>query len=271
MAIDHDPLDWERFDRDGYVRLGRLVDEADLRAMQQRIDAIMLGEADVDYDRLLMQLDTTSGDYADLGAQTYGFKGPSHRYRKVEGLETDPVFRSWVQHPMAGAICGRMHGDGVPIAIFRAMFMNKPASAGTVLPWHQDRWMQLDRDPLVTVYTALDEANAANGCMYVIAGSHHTVVNPSHPSAYLDEAHYGRHCPPGSEVALELVPGEVLLLHNWLIHRSGVNRSDAPRRAFSVCYMDGRTVDAWGARYPIVFDADGRPTDLDERTPLAAG
>ena len=32
----------------------------------------------------------------------------------------------------------------------RAMFMNKPANKGTFLPWHQDRWTALDRDPQIT-------------------------------------------------------------------------------------------------------------------------
>ena len=148
------------------------------------------------------------------------------------------------------------------------MFMNKPAEAGTALPWHQDRWAWLDRDPLVTLYTALDAATQANGCIRVIAGSHHSLVNPSDSSAFLEEAHYAQHCPPGREVALELEPGEIVLLHNWLIHRSGVNQSTTPRRAFSVCYIDARTVDFVGRTYPVVFDGEGRATSLNERTPV---
>ena len=43
------------------------------------------------------------------------------------------------------------------------------------------------------------------------------------------------------EVNLELQQGEVAVLHNWTIHRSGVNSSAGPRRAFSVNYMLGST------------------------------
>jgi hypothetical protein len=36
--------------------------------------------------------------------------------------------------------------------------------------------------------------------------------------------------------------GQVALLHNWTVHRSGVNASTTmARRAFSVNYMDGRS------------------------------
>jgi len=229
----------------------------------------MLGRADVEYDRLMMQLDSLTGEAADLGEQTLGFKGPSLAYRKIEGLEIDGLFRSWVQHAVAADICRRIYGEGVPVATFRSMFMNKPAEAGTPLSWHQDRWAWLDRDPLVTIYTALDAATVANGCVHVIAGSHHSLVNPWDDSAFLDEAHYRQHCPPEREVALEMGSGDVVLLHNWLIHRSGVNRSELPRRAFSVCYMDARTIDLLGRTYPVVFDSEGRATSLDESTPSA--
>jgi hypothetical protein len=220
----------------------------------------MLGTAEMDYDRLMMQLDSTTGDYNDLGEQTLGFKGASLAYRKIEGLERDPHFRAVVQHPVAATICQRVYGPGVPIATFRTMFMNKPSGAGTPLGWHQDRWAWLDRDPLVTVYTALDAATEANGCVRVIAQSHRSVVNPFDDSAFLEEKHYDQHCPPEREVPLEMQAGEVILLHNWLIHRSAVNRGNAPRRAFSICYMDARTVDFLGKKYPIVFDGEGQPT-----------
>jgi Sec-independent protein translocase protein TatA len=53
---------------------------------------------------------------------------------------------------------------------------------------------------------------------------------------------------------LEVEAGHALLLHNWLIHRSGVNPSPVPRRAFSACYMDGRTLGTLtGQRFPMVF------------------
>ncbi len=46
---------------------------------------------------------------------------------------------------------------------------------------------------------------------------------------------------PDQIIHLELAAGEVALLHNWILHGSDVNRTDIPRRAFSVCYMDART------------------------------
>ena len=40
---------------------------------------------------------------------------------------------------------------------------------------------------------------------------------------------------------LEGEAGTTWLVHNWTIHRSGTNKSDKPRWAFSANYIDGRT------------------------------
>jgi phytanoyl-CoA hydroxylase len=44
------------------------------------------------------------------------------------------------------------------------------------------------------------------------------------------------------------------VFHNWLLHRSDVNRTDQSRRGFSVCYMDGRTVAANGDKFTPLFE-----------------
>lgn len=255
---------WAAFDEQGYVVLGTVLDDTDLRALQQRIDDIMLGRADVDYDRMLMQLDSTTGAYADAGTQSKGFKGPTLDYRKIQDLEFDPLFLAYMRRPLFAEICRRVYGD-IPVAAFRAMFMNKPARRGTVLPWHQDRWAFLDRDPLVTVWTALDPATVANGCVRVIPGSHrHGLINPEHGSGFLKPDQVTAYCPADEVVFLELEPGQAVLLHNWLLHSSDVNTTEIPRRAFSVCYMDARTRHTKGREtYTRIFGEGAlRPDDL---------
>lgn len=234
--------DWERFEADGFLRLGKLLAEDDLAALQARIDAIMQGTADVPYDRMLMQLDSATGSYSDMGAQTKGHKGATLAYRKIQDLELDPLFAAYLNRPLFREICAHVYGPDTPIAIFRAMFMNKPAHQGTFLPWHQDRWSFLDRDPLVTLWTALDPATRENGCVQIVRGSHRGgLLNPDHPSGFVSDTQARKILDECAIEFLELAPGEGALLHNWLLHSSDVNRSDTPRRAFSVCYMDART------------------------------
>jgi len=245
---------WREYEELGYLKIGSIGPEA-LRKMQERIDAIMLGRAAVDYDRMLMQRDSDTGRYDDAGVQSKGFKGATLNYRKIQDLEYDPLFLEYLQHPCFEALCQRVYGEAARVAIFRAMFMNKPANKGTFLPWHQDRWTDLDRDPLLTVWTALDPATRENGCVQVVPRSHrHGLINPSHPSGFLSEAQAAAICTEDRIVHVELEPGEVVILHNYLLHASDVNRSGQSRRAFSVCYMDAATLQNGAPNpFPIAF------------------
>jgi ectoine hydroxylase-related dioxygenase (phytanoyl-CoA dioxygenase family) len=149
--------------------------------------------------------------------------------------------------------------------------MNKPAQKGTILPWHQDAGLQwgLDRDPVVTIWTAIDPATKENGCVRVVPGTHRLglLSEWGHTITPEQEAMY---CPEDKVVYLEAEAGEAILLHNWLLHGSGVNTIDIPRRAFSVCYMDGRTRRlSDGSTFPIIFGKGALvPEQLEAGTPV---
>ena len=233
----------------------------------------MMGTAEgVDYDKLMMQLDSTTGDYDDAGAQTFGHKGATLGYRKIQNLDRDPTFREFMRNPVFEDAARRCYGEG-PISAFRVMFFNKPAGRGTHLPWHQDRWQHLDRDPILTVYTAIDPSNEVNGCVQVIPGSHKRgVLNAEHHSAFLTDANIAEHCPEERVVDLELRAGQVALIHNHCIHRSGVNRSkDLARRALSINFCDGATRIVRPELVPLCYPdgADYLPTIFNAHTQRA--
>ena len=244
---------WADYHRDGFVRLGEVVDANGLKKLQDRIDDIMLGRAATDASRLLMQLDSNDGAYQNAGEQSLGFKGATLNYRKIQNLEIDDVFRAFTERPLFKDICAHVYGE-VSVAAFRAMFMNKPARAGTLLPWHQDRWSDLDRDPLITVWTALDPATVDNGCVQIIRGSHRLgLLNPEHGSGFVSPENIEKHAPDDKVEYLELKAGEAVLLHNWLLHRSDTNNSNISRRAFSVCYMDAQTQSLEGSKFATLW------------------
>src|SRR5579875_2230167 len=178
---------WDFYQENGYVILGQVLDPDGLAALQRRIDDIMLHRAAVDYDRLMMQLDGTA-------EQTLGSKGATLEYRKIQNLEHDPVFMEFLTRQLFRAACHRVYG-ALPISCYRAMFMNKPAGKGTFLQWHQDHWTHLDRDPLLSVWTALDPATIGNGCVQIIPGSHkYGLINPDAPSGFLTDEQVEKHC-----------------------------------------------------------------------------
>jgi ectoine hydroxylase-related dioxygenase (phytanoyl-CoA dioxygenase family) len=251
-------LDWESFDRDGYIVLKNVCSAADLSALNARVDDLMDGK--VRYDDLLMQLDPTGGsapaDYASAGTEVVGqtacFKGASRSYRKIgeahAGLEVDPLFRAFMCRPLFRRICARVYGAHAGISVYRAMVMAKPAGSlggGTPLPWHQDGgdWWTLDRDPLCFVWCALSRATHANGAVQVVRGSHHAglLSRRGHTLADADierlvDADGGKNV-----VTVELEAGDAFLAHNWLVHRSGVNTTEEARRGFSANFVDART------------------------------
>ena len=135
--------------------------------------------------------------------------------------------------------------------------MNKPANSGTILPWHQDvgaGW-NIDTNPITTVWTALDDATVETGCMQIVPGSHRLgILNEAH---YTSEEDQAAHCRDEDVIDFEAEAGEAILIHNWLLHRSGVNSTDRPRRAFSVAYMDAATTDVkTGETFPNIFGKD---------------
>ena len=243
---------WEHFWEHGYVRIGQVGTDAEFAGLQQRMDDIMLGKAPIDYDEIMMQLDREPGKNSP-GPQSKGHKGPTLLYRKIQNLELDPYFLEYLQKPIFQEVCAKIYGDDTPVACFRAMFMNKPAYEGTQLTWHQDRWTDLDRDPQITIYTALDPATLANGCVHIIPQSHKRLINPSNGSGFLTQEHIDDIVANATPEPMELKAGEVVLLHNWMLHSSGTNDTDIPRRAFSVCYMHGETKSNRGHNFARVF------------------
>ena len=242
----------EQFMEEGFLRLGKVLTVDAFRALQRRMDDIMLGY--VTYENMRFQFfDSSIGKLR----RTMNNESNFLDFRRIDDLEQDPVFLPYIQHPLYRQITRRY--IGAEVSVFRSMFMNKPAGhssaeQGTDLGWHQDvgEGWGIDTNPFVTVWIALDDATVANGCMQIVPGSHkHGVINKRH---FPSEEEQTRFIAPGDISDLEADSGEAILLHNLLLHRSGVNPSPARRRAFSVTYMDAatRTLDS-GMDFPVVF------------------
>ena len=241
---------WDAFHRDGYLPLGPLLDADDVARLAQHADDLALGR--VANDHVQLQIDT-GGAYEELPEAVPPSTGPGSTARSRGSSSTRSSPRS-IRHPRCFEVCAELYGPHVPLSIFRAMVMNKPAGQGTHLPWHQDGgdvWA-LDREPLVTIWVALDAATTANGCMDAVRGSHRLGLLTAYGST-LSDADAAAHCPPDRVVQLEVPAGHAVLMHNWLIHRSGVNPSPDPRRAVTICYLDGRTRSVLtGDHFPVV-------------------
>jgi ectoine hydroxylase-related dioxygenase (phytanoyl-CoA dioxygenase family) len=225
------------FREHGWARLGTVAGEPVLEGLRARADAIMLGR--VVHEGLFFQRDSETGRYEDL-VFGRGWEGPSLEYRKIEKLELDPVFRAWLENEVFERVCRAVLGDAV--ALYRATLFTKGAGGGTNLPWHQDggSFWGLDRHPELQIWTALDDAPPEAGCVEVVDGSHTgglaTPLGGTIPREISEKRGV-----EGRALPLPAQAGEVLLIHNYLWHRSGCNTTGRPRRAFTVSYLDAAT------------------------------
>jgi len=221
----------------GWARLGPVLSEEKLAPLRARADEIMLGK--VTYPHLFFQLDADSGNYEEL-SRGKGFQGPSLRYRKIEKLERDPLFRELIELPRFGDIAHSVLGP--EISLYRAVLFSKSAEGGTHLPWHQDAgtFWGLTKDPELQIWTALDDAPEDSGCVEVIPKSHLGGIATPLGGVVPDYVTI----PAKAEERAIKIParaGESLLIHNHCWHRSGINTTGKPRRALTICLLDGET------------------------------
>ncbi len=245
------PLDEvrETYARDGIVRLGKTVDDETLAALRARSEAIMRGEApELD---LFFQHDSDDGTYGSL-RRGEGWVGPSDRYRKIEKLERDVLFRALLTHPSHERVV-RAFVEG-PVHLYRAVLFHKAPGTSSPIPWHQDggTFWGLSEDPSVQIWTALDDAPEESGCVEAIPGSHvHGLatrlggVVPDDVAARADAE--------ARAIPFPAKAGESLLIHNMVWHRSAGNRTELPRRGFTACYLHAGVRCLRKKRAPRVF------------------
>src|SRR5205823_4545204 len=129
------------------------------------------------------------------------------------------------------------------IAFFHGKVMLKEARQGGAWEWHQDYGYWYDQGyafpRLMSAFVALDPAVRANGCLQVLRGSHrlgrlsHSKVGTQTGA---DPSRIAQIETLFERVYCEMTPGSVLFFHCNLLHASGPNESDRPRRSFIICY-----------------------------------
>jgi phytanoyl-CoA hydroxylase len=111
----------------------------------------------------------------------------------------------------------------------------KPPQARTELPWHQDNgYTPLLPEEYVTCWLALDDAEVDNGCLWVIPGSHRRGTVRHHNGT--GPFRVGHDGPAADGVPVPVRRGSVLVFSSLLMHRSGPNTTDRPRRAWIIQY-----------------------------------
>jgi len=131
-----------------------------------------------------------------------------------------------------------------PVCHFHSKLMQKEPRVGGAWEWHQDYgyWYKnqfMFPDQLISVMTALTKATRENGCLQVIRGSHKLGrVNHGFSGEQVgaDMVMVNNALQTMELVYCELAPGDALIFHSNLLHRSEANLSDQPRWSVISCY-----------------------------------
>lgn len=264
MAVQNEmtPAMRDSWERDGYFLLPSFAPPAVLEAMEARVVEIVQASAAGESigDAYVLWEDKLAG----TGDNPEDELSKLFRIHRDEKLFRDFVSREDLLDCLEGLL-------GSEIDCFLSQFIAKrPGALGQ--PWHQDSfYFPFDRGPQVGLWLAVTEARIDNGPLWVVPGSHvepiHAVVPDPRPHAalgYVEIVDYDT----SAEVPVLMQPGDLLVFHSHLFHRSTDNTSDISRLAMVYHLASGGTVDQsqerWGYTPPNI---DWLPVRHDGQSP----
>jgi phytanoyl-CoA hydroxylase len=210
-----------QWDEDGFFVIEGFVDEATCRRMSAETVAEIRADPPAAHpgkpayqtrNGLLIQPEAKPTECATEPEELVAKVFNPHRYGAAHDFA--------VSARAAGIVAELLGGD---VDVFQSMFILKNRGAWGQ-PWHQDSYyFDFDPHPEVGLWLALTEATRENGCLSVLPGSHKGPIMPHAPDERpganqgylevlgLDEA---------KAVEVRMRPGDLLVFHSFLLHKS---------------------------------------------------
>ena len=117
---------------------------------------------------------------------------------------------------------------------------------------HQDySWWEEFPDDLVNVMIAVDEADADNGALEFFPGNHHRLLTPPGAMRSLNRSE-SNEINIDSGIIIKTTPGDVVLFHCKLPHRSGPNVSSRLRRQLYFTYSAAKHGDLYERQRELI-------------------
>jgi len=223
--------------RDGYFLSDLRLDVALLEDLGERMERTFHGTCENERPRMV----------------TWRPGDPANKIRQAAfSWRTDPVIRSAVLTPAIGYIAAQLTQSPV-IRLLMDWMIHKPGVGSdgpqtTGVGWHQDQnyWRNTYPQDLLTARIPLDRETDENGCMHILPGSHRwgllDVVGDgfwntgdSKLPREIEQIAGG----PVEEKVCEIEPGQIMFHHCLMIHKTGQNRTDRPRRSINIHLMPG--------------------------------
>ena len=245
------PAQIEQFQAQGFLLGSPVLTDAQVEELRAEIDRVIR-----DKDRSVPQPVMLHNFAKDPGTVLWQI---------VNISDASPPFAALVRHPVIAAEVAQLTGAR-ELRLWHDQIQYKIAGKGGVNMWHQDwpYWGILDAPHQVTAWVALDDVDAANGCMSMVPGSHRW----GRQIEFLQGLKSFDAMPAqfdGHPLAVRLCPvrkGSVHYHHALTWHGSPANTSPRPRRAIALHYMTEQTRYVAAGNHPMkkfVEVADGVP------------
>ena len=227
-----------RFREEGYLRLDPFIPAEGLGPLRERIDAMVTGRMALP-QQAFQTLDPKVYRTPNGLPIPEGIQRPS---------KYDAAFERVASHPTLIAVMRQLIGEDA--ALFTDQVIVKNPEAGVTTYYHQDGfYWRSSGERTINCWIALDDADADNGALRFVRGSH--LRGLIEHEAYFDEPtlHSGvtgeafrrlRIPPEKADLSRERVEpvkaGGCVLFGKLCWHRSDPNRSGRQRRAYAVAY-----------------------------------
>lgn len=224
----------ERYDAEGWVVPGFRLAPQRVAALRRALDGLLRDNPGVRPEKLVSA--HIAGDNGE------GVRGRS----EFLDLALDPQIVELVSEVIGG-----------DVILWGCHVFCKPAAEGFETPWHQDGHYWPIR-PLAncTVWVAIEDSTAENGCLRVIPRSHrqrvlHPHLHEDRPDLALNQRMADGTFDEADAVDVELEAGQMSLHDVYMIHGACANASGKRRTGVALRYMPATSV----------FERDLRPAD----------
>ncbi|MEZ6060467.1 MAG: phytanoyl-CoA dioxygenase family protein [Planctomycetaceae bacterium] len=218
--------------RDGFIAGPKILTDEQLDVLRNEL----AGLVQPDHDGRELWYEYNSNESADPDRVLFHALGAWRIAGGFHDALWNPAFVALAEQLLEG-----------PVRFWHDQLFCKPAYHGGVVAWHQDYsyWTRTRPMAHLTCWIGLDDATKDNGCVQYIPGSHYWDLLPITGLAgdmlaireVLNDEQWDRMQNP---VAVELKAGECVFHHPLMVHGSGENRTDGPRRAYVVnVVLDG--------------------------------
>ncbi|MEM7412052.1 MAG: phytanoyl-CoA dioxygenase family protein [Myxococcota bacterium] len=236
------PQQIDHYQREGYVVVPGLVDAERVERYCDRAREIAHGDVPkAAANRIVRDIAYAKGTLPLPD-------DPEHAIWKILNPDRfDPVLAECMRIPeVLDAVESLIGSD---LLAFLLMFIYKPPGvAQSVHPFHQDAayFMFGPHEDCLGVWIPLDPVDEENGSLSIVPRSHqlevrqHEVRDGINAGAFAAAGVEGEDAFHEQAITLELDPGDCLLFHTRLLHRSGGNRTQRHRRVVTLHMANAR-------------------------------